>query len=296
MLPVLSLLPLLTTGQAFGAVTLTINGRSDVSVTPAQCSNDLAGRWEPALRGTFCSALQFWVTPGECRDTFAPGDLVLEEVTATDLVDGGFVPVTLVRIPVNQLPLFTTGEGGGGVSCGALGVEHVYKFCSAVSMSLDFTCFSQTVVRGTPATIRYDTLAPPAPQLTNVEPLDSSISVGFTVTGDTHTVRAEVKGPLDADFSRSETVTTDVSTAVVEDLTNDITYLVRVVAIDAADNVSAPSMEVEATPRASLGFWGVCREAGCPSRPGCSTVAGPYALAGLALLRLLARRRRASGI
>jgi hypothetical protein len=290
MVSVLSLLPLLTAGQAFGSVTLTVNNQKDFSFGPELCHSSLGAEWLPTLRGTPCSSLALWVTPGECRDTFADGDLVLPEVTAANLIQmiGGVVPANVVRIPVDALPLFQQSEADGGMGCGVLGVEHAYRFCSAVSMSLDLGCVTQTVVKGSPASLTYDTKPPGAPQVVSAEALDQSITVGFSVDSDARTVIVQVRGPQDEGFADAQTVTTDVSTATVENLVNDTPYTVRVVAVDAIGNASDPSEELELTPRLTVGFWGACREAGCPN-PECSAVGG-LPLAALALLLLFAGR------
>jgi uncharacterized protein (TIGR03382 family) len=79
------------------------------------------------------------------------------------------------------------------------------------------------------------------------------------------------------------------STTTVSGLTNGVTYFVRLVAEDAANNVSDPSNVETGTPQASSGFFGAYRADGGPP-PGCSAAPGAVVLALAALW--LARRRR----
>lgn len=293
----LSLVPLVVAGQfSLGTLRLTIGDQTSVSINAGSCGSNLTGTVTATLSGAgICSAMQLWVTQGECADAPTASDLTLPEIAQTTLQMQRMQNQS-VNIPVNSMPYFrnTIADGGGG--CGAAGVDTTHKFCAAVQMSNDAFCsFSKTTLKAqTPVTIRYDTQAPTAPVVSGAEPFDGAAAVTVTASdSDTASIQVQKKGPSDADFVTVNTVTTGGSTTIMG-LTNGTTYEIRAIAFDAVmptPNASEPSEVVTVTPRSSSGFWDACREAGCDA--GCNVgAAGPLGLAALALLMLLRRMRR----
>lgn len=280
----LSFIPLLAAGQIFGSVTLSINDQTSVTITPNSCGSNLTGKWQAALSGGVCSSMQLWVTNSDCGDTPATGDLRLADVDQGTLTNNRTGSGT-VSIPVNSLPFFVNGDAGG---CGGE-ASTTHKFCAAVTMSSDLTCFSKTVVRGTTVSVVYDTVPPDPPTLLSAEGFDGAAAVIISPPSDAATVRLEIRTP-DGAFGTAATNAASVTNVTIDNLTNDTVYTLRAFALDSGGIESAASNEITVKPRASLGFWGACREAGCTT--GCNAAAGPFSLAALAALLLMSRRLR----
>lgn len=292
----LSLVPLVVAGQLFGTVNLTVNDQTDVSINGGSCGAQITGNVTTQIRAaTICSALQMWVTDGECTD--APNttnDLVLTEISQQTLLlnRNQNQPLTFA---VNSMPYFRKQTADGGAGCGGADLDIAHKLCASVTVANDISCFSKSVLKATtPVTIRYDTLAPAPPVVSGAEPFDGAAAVSVSASdSDTASIQIQKKGPDDADFVTVTTVTTGGSTTIMN-LTNGVTYEIRAIALDAVmptPNASGPSEVVTVTPRQSAGFWDSCREAGCDA--GCNAAAaGPLGLAALALLMLVRRMRR----
>ncbi len=120
-----------------------------------------------------------------------------------------------------------------------------------------------TVSSMTAASIIYDTAPPSAPTLDDAEALDTSVAVSYTVNAAdsdaaSQFVQVQIKGPTDSDFSDvGMSLLSTTTKQTINGLTDGVEYQFRVVAIDAANNVSAPSnIVISATPVASSGFLG----------------------------------------
>lgn len=312
MLTAVGLLPLMVVGQftGLGTISTTVGGQQSYSIpndptthTP-DCSSSFTGSWTANLTGTPCSTMALWLTPSaDCAATPGATDFQFAAVPQAQFFGTPNPHSGVVTFTINDM--LSAGGDAGVASCGAIGVQQTFLLCAAISMDTFATCQTKQTVQTTAAVtttsatsqaaqITYDTKAPGAPSLSAVDPLDSSLAITFSVSSDTDTahdfVFVQYKSPTDADFVNSGTaISANETTATVSGLTNGVEYQVRLYAEDAANNVSAFSNVLSATPVASSGFYGNYRSAGGVAQ-GCS--AAPGAIAALLGALWLARRRR----
>jgi uncharacterized protein (TIGR03382 family) len=311
MVTALGLVSLVVVGQtAFGTITTTVGGQQTSSVPNdpttgvPDCSNLLTATWSTTLTGTPCSSFEIWVTSAsECSTGPVGTDLVVGTIPQSDFV-GMPMKTGTVQFTVQQM--VGAGSDAGTFACGTKGFEATFLVCAAISMDLSSLCTTkqvvQTAVGTTPPTaaeIRYDTKPPGAPKLTQVDPLDSKLSVTFVVdaaTTDTTNdfVFVQIKAPTDADFHNTGNgISAGVSTTTITGLTNGVTYEVRVITQDQAGNNSDPSNVLPGTPVASSGFWGAYRADGGGAQ-GCSAAPGTIGVALVLLMASLWLKRRRS--
>lgn len=295
----LSLLPLLVSGQIgfVNNLRLTINDQTDVSIGASSCGSTMAGNITTQISATtVCSALQMWVTDGECTDAPSTSnqDLVIPEIPQSTLLIQRNQNQT-ISFAVNNMPYFKKNAADGG-GCGNSGVEVNHKLCASVTVANDISCFSKIVVKATtPVTISYDTLKPSPPSITSTEPFEGAAAVTVVATDtDTASIRLEYRTVGAMDFVTGPTLTNQSSTTIMG-LTNGTTYEIRAIALDSAmpdPNASDPSEIRTVTPRESTGFWDACVDAGCRNGGCNAAAAGPLGLFALAVLMLFRRMRR----
>lgn len=290
MIRLVAALSLLLPGLALAQVSLTVNGQASATISTGDCSAQLPVTWTLTSTGYVSGDMAFWATTGTCGDAAAAGDFTYDSDTVSQTVlqvtrTGGF------NVKVSDLPMFSQADGG---YCGSVGTNRTVKLCAAVSIATSQYVAATITKVSSPPTITYDTEPPGAPSLDDVVAMDKALIVKFsTATGST-LVRFEVRPQGSVDFTPSESISGESSSATLSGLVNDTTYDVQATAEDAAGNVSGPSNLVSGTPVRSDGFFAVYRRAGGTGMGGC-TMAGGGSLAVLGLLAAagsVLRRRR----
>ncbi|MBK7861722.1 MAG: fibronectin type III domain-containing protein [Archangiaceae bacterium] len=285
----LSLVPLLAAGQ-LGVVTLDINQASEISIGADDCGTSKTGTWTVAFTGYACSSLSLWVTQGDCGDAIATGDLKIADI-AQSAINANRSQSSTVSIAIDKLPAFAAAAADGGAVCGSAGVEVDHKFCAAVSVYTDLTCFTKSTVRATtPVTIHYDTKAPGAPSV-SAEALDSAAAVTVSYDSDTESLDVQARIQGEEEFVTLGQLASPNTNKTIDGLENGVTYEVQAIAYDSVGNASEASAIATVTPRKSSGFWESCVAAGC-NNGGCSTTPAALGLATLAAMLLLRRRVR----
>ena len=147
-----------------------------------------------------------------------------------------------------------------------------------------------SVQSSTEPVIVFDALPPPRPVIESVVSMDSALRLRVPTEPDVRLfVDLALAEDPEAPWTRVASTTTSGQGVTISNLENDVRYRLRVIAEDAALNLSEPSEVVEGTPIATQGFWGDYKDKG-GSEVGCSAAgSGPLTL--LALLALLWRRR-----
>ena len=269
------------------------------------CNDTLTLTWSNTLTTLAASCIQndlkLWSTAGECLDT-GPGasDVRYENVpfiTLVGLRQGTFT------VKIAELPDFkTTTSTDGGTTllpCGdATPFTKVHKVCGVVNYALNsgFGCGTAQPQVATPLKLVYDTEPPAAPTIKEYAAQDQGMQLGFTVSSDAATVILEVKGPDDPDWRELAEVPAANAEVKGTGLVNNVPYLARLRAKDAAGNVSLPSVEITISPIRTLGFWGYYKDAGGTETGGCSVGAGlmPLLFAAFAFRRARKQVRRQS--
>jgi uncharacterized protein (TIGR03382 family) len=286
---------LLFASTALGQVTLTLTVDNTTDTTKViglnreDCGTALDLDW--TFTGAACAPLQLWVTASTCRNEPAPGDLVLPEVPRDRVSNQG----TLQRsIPVNQLPIFASGDAGA-VTCATAELDQTVRVCGAtlVLNTLNNNC--ETVFKNTPVQVRFDTQKPPKPTLDAVTPRDSALGITVTAEKDSTVIVTaslqEADGGVGAVVSRDETTATE-GTAELRGLQNGVTYLVIAQATDVSGNFSLSDPST-GTPVKTNGFYDAYVRAGGEETGGCGATGGGIA-AGAVVAALgfwLARRK-----
>ncbi len=271
----------------------------------AQCSDTLTLTWSNTLTTLTASCIQsplkLWSTAVECLDT-GPGasDTRYEDIPFLTLVG---VRQGTFTVKIAELPDFkTTTLPDGGTNllpCGdAQPFTRTHKVCGVVSYALNsgLGCGTAQPQAATPLKLVYDTKPPTAPEITDYAAQDQGMRLGFKVDSDTSTVLLEVKGPTDGDYRELAEAAAENAEVSGKGLQNNVPYLVRLRAKDAAGNVSDPSAELTITPILTLGFWGYYKNAGGTDPGGCSVGAGlmPLLFVAFAFRRARKQVRRQS--
>ncbi len=284
LIPLLTLLPAVADAQSLTLNFTDSSTATQRTVGPASCGGVLPLTYSAVTGGNVCKRLEIWASPVACEDERGAAPL-LASVSTADLQLSPSITNDL-DVAVASLPLFGdaacadfTGESQVYI-CGSFGVrQYVGSECTDVQASSE------------PLVI-FDAEPPPVPVVTDVTPLDSALRV--TVDGSDYArLLADVKLAGGDEWIRASGAVTSGSGVTIPQLTNGVLYDVRVLAEDAALNVSEPSAIVQGMPVQTQGFWGDYKDSG-GSQTGCSTVGGglaPAALAALCALGLLRRRR-----
>lgn len=265
----------------------------------AECGADITVKWAfnaAFLTGVFCSPLVLWTTATDCGDSpvTTAGDQRLDDVQTLDLQTKQTGTFT---VKVSTLPGFNTTTADGGTNtdtCGTTGITKTHHVCGSFGVQ---TAGLPTCTKTSAANLSliYDTKPPAVPTDLVATAEDSAALVQFSVDGDAVTVRAEVLAPGETNFAGAEEATATSKQVRVKNLTNGQVWTIRLRAVDSAGNVSEPSAAVEVTPVATIGFFGVYRQAGGTDQGGCSAAgAALVPFAALALARAFARRSRRS--
>jgi hypothetical protein len=274
---------LLLAGEV-SAQSLTLSmGSGTVMKNGGDCSDVVSGTWETSSLGTVCSELEIWLTTARsCDDAPASSDVVVETVSQSTLSSsssGSF------SFQVSTLPAFD-----GGTPCG-VALDVTTRVCGSLErQSSGGSCDS--TVQASAQTVRYDAVTPGPPSV-SVEPLDSKIRVVLSPRADDDAddvtrffVDVALELPDGGPDSWRNVGGEVGSRYTVMGLQNGVRYLVRGIAIDEAENRSAPSSPVEATPVATAGFLERYKESG-GSEVGCGS-----SLPGLLLSCLAGQGRR----
>jgi len=274
---------------------LQFGNATTTSFSPSECGNSFTLTWSLATTTTACSQLTLWLTSGTCGDAPATGDYQVDAVDASSLTVQRTGTATFAT---SGLPGFS-GPADGGTACGEV-TTRTWRVCGYVELpgytGFGTACGSNNQkVRSTSSTVTYDGLPPDAPTLGTVTSQDSALRASVTgIDSEAVEVRigARVAGSPGA-YTLSDRVATagDTVYATVTGLVNDTEYEVVAYAVDAADNTSAASAPLLATPRKTEGFFGQYRAAGGGERGGCAS-APAAALPLAALLLAMSRRRR----
>jgi hypothetical protein len=302
------------TARAQTVSSFSIRATSDSAATevrfgPRSCGNDLSLTYRILSTLQICSGnLQIWATAGACAaDKPGADDLSLVNRATNDLstlpVANGYRSDVRV-FKLSSLPAFSAPDGGG--ACGTLPGEKSFLICGTIPTSMQCTVTNPVNTAAETLKIIYDNKPPAAPTLSTAEALDSSLKLTIALT-DTDVKRVipqfrEVSGDggtvIDADGGTGDFVdgasidaTSSTTTVTIKNLKNGTTYLMRLVAVDGADNVSAPSATVVGTPILTQGFVDALNSGDDYKPSGCSSTAGGLALVG-GLSLVVARMRR----
>lgn len=146
------------------------------------------------------------------------------------------------------------------------------------------------------ATLTLQTRPPPAPVSVKVGALENALDVswsnGTLGSGQAEAFEYVAYAQAGDETSAHASGRTESKSVRIEGLRNEVAYQVTVVAYSKGNNPSDPSAAVTGTPVPVDDFWEHYKNAGGTDSGGCSSgPAGLGALAGLALARLIRRRR-----
>lgn len=257
----------------------------------AACSQRVTLQWTYAPTTYLpTSGLRLWATAGDCDTKKGSGDLGFEEVPRETLISTQKGTFELVP---SGLPGFAAvTDGGTSIACGAQNADVRHKICGAHDYAPSGTTVSTQAAQS--LTMIYDTKPPGIPKVTSAAAEDSAARVSFQLADSDATVVIATTRLLDGGVVSSKEDGATIGSIRVENLTNDVTYLISLAARDSMGNTSAESDAVSVTPFQTDGFFAVVRKAGSTEEGnvGCSVAGGalPLAALGLALARMLARR------
>jgi Synergist-CTERM protein sorting domain-containing protein len=281
LLPFLLLLPAVSAAQ-----TITLNfadASTDTRVVgPNSCDARIAVTYDAVAGIALCERMEIWASAGGCETTRGDAPLLASLSNSDFLNNAGRVSGTL-DVHVAALPIFNE------VACADYADEAEVSICASFKVTqLYGDCLS--VQSSTEPVIVFDALPPPRPVIESVVSMDSALRLRVPTAVDVRLfVDLALAEDPEAPWVRVASTTTSGQGVTVSHLENDVRYRLRVIAEDAALNVSEPSEVVEGTPIATQGFWGDYKDKG-GSEVGCSAAgSGPLSL--LALLALLWRRR-----
>lgn len=284
----LSVLVLVAASPAWALVNLTLQSGSqkELEVGADDCDLLVSVNYAAAPGGVSCSDVEIWATRENCGSDVAAGDLPIAMISAQELQLQGSGTVTF---RVGDLPAFTSEQ-----SCGTPGQLLTHRICSKheVDSSQFGSCSTTQVSKGSsPPKVTYDSQPPPPPVILEVTPKDSGLSVRATTT-DAVLLRAELRPAASVDEFVAQSGTSSTGVLSISNLQNGIEYEVRVVAEDAAGNVSEPSASVLGTPVQTIGFFGSYCRAGGDCEGGCGAAAGAPTLLGLLAAAFALSRRK----
>jgi hypothetical protein len=282
----LGLLPAIAFGQSSITLTLGAGGQTDVFKNGGQCNDHLAVNWTGNVSGVACAPFEVFATvKSSCPDKpdTDSGDFTIG--TEDDLSKGSGT----FDFVISNLPIFDGGTCGGEVDktvniCGTFSVGQID--CGGVTPA--------QVVKASPVpTIRFDSIPPPAPVVTEVNTLDGALGVRVNPGNDTSTVTVQYREQGGGNFISVSPYSAQIGGTTIDGLTNGTTYEVRATVSDQANNDSEPSAVKTGTPARTDGFWAAYVNDGGQETGGCS-VAGPSSLALLLIAAAFGRARRKS--
>lgn len=287
LLPLL-LVPAVAVAQTSATTPLVIQVSAAASVTlyPETCSLSLGSKWFSQVTQPACEPLKLWATAGECGDTPGTDDVRYNDVAVTSLAAGSGD----FSVKVSALPGFKA----AATPCGGAGFEVHHKVCGAIAVASGLDCTFSTarsIVRATPAVLTYDSLAPAAPTLEGLSSFDSAFQAFFSAGDDAVSVQILARASTETDFQTLDEVSSTSSSVRITGVTNEVTYVVHLISIDASGNTSVPSNELEVTPHQTNGFWANYVSGGGGDQ-GCSATGLGGPLVWLSLLAFAVRRKR----
>lgn len=281
--------------------TQTSDFQDQITFGPSDCATTFTVRYKytPTL-GTACSDITFFATDlTSCPDTQRDGDLFLKTVSYLTLAA---IPQGNFDVKVPELPGFVaqTLEDGGvttvTTACGDLGKEKIHLVCGSANAGTLGSCVNYgsttTKLKASPLKLKYDTLPPSAPSITEVLGTNGTATLTFTINADATYAEATVTevstdGGVDVTTQRPQ-ANAETGKVKVTGLTNGVPYILQLRFIDAAGNVGPLSDAVGVTPVRTVGFWGVYKDAGGTDEGGCSVSWGLMPM--LAALLFMMRR------
>jgi len=201
----------------------------------------------------------------------------------------------------NLIPVATMASRSGVIDCAAAN-DVTIAICVYYIPGTGSTTAAQLASQGS---FVFQLAKPPRPVITRVTPGDSQLAVSLVpgTTTSTETANTSISfsatcTPASGSGSSSTSGLSGAGTVTCGGLTNSVPYTVTALAFSRANNSSAVSdpagPDGSTTPLPFLNFWQVYKDQGGVEQGGCST-GGVGALApALALLGLLAVRRRRS--
>jgi hypothetical protein len=285
------------TAASLTQINFTYGGASEHRFRDTACTgtgSSLQVTWTvPALvnPATLCTALKVWLTSTSCGDDPKGNDVSLNSISQTELVARtGYLTVSLA-----DLPIFATSSADAGTDavCGTLGTERTAQVCGSAKSGGCTGLGVQSVLQAAPLKLIYDTEKPAAPTLDSLEVQDSIIIARYTASSGTTTLYGQASAAGAGAFSTTATDTALSGKVKLSGLTNNQTYEVRLIPVDAAGNEGPASNVLSATPLKSYGFWSNYRQSGGADQGGCSAATGLVpALAGLFIVLMSSRRKR----
>lgn len=280
LLSVLLLSPVLGWAQ-LSPITLDLgNGQTALVRGAGACADVVTVNWQLGAVQA-CADLNIWLSgAASCADSPAADDRVIRTVSAASLAGTRSGSVTF---PISDLPMFKT------AACPVPNAELVNRVCASTRTQISFLGDCSSVVKNTEqVTVSFDSKPPRTPSLIEVTPRNQGLGVEVDLAPDVFAFRVEaavagsgawVSGPLLAIGAAP----------VIDGLTNNILYDVRVVAEDAVGNATPPSNVQQGTPVESCGF--PCQLRGVNVDGGCAA-AGGFAPWGLVVSLWLLWKRR----
>jgi hypothetical protein len=228
------------------------------------------------------------------------GDIFLKTISYQTL---SAIPQGNFDVKVPELPGFIsqTLEDGGvttvTTACGDLNEEKTHLVCGSANAGTLGSCVNYgntTKLKASPLKLKYDTLPPSAPSISEVIGTNGTATLSFTINADATYAVASVTevstdGGADVTTERAQ-ANAETGKVKVTGLTNGRPYILRLRFVDAAGNVGPLSEPVSVTPVRTVGFWGVYKDAGGTDVGGCSMSWGLMPI----LAALLFMMRRAS--
>ncbi|MBL8914165.1 MAG: hypothetical protein JNM17_25905 [Archangium sp.] len=264
-----------------------------------QCADTVSVQWtnNTPIVFTTCSPgamLKVWSSTIECGNTPSSDAVRYPDISALVLMSGTRTGTFTVKLA--ELPGFSSAitTDGGVVACGTVGVSSTHRVCGAIEYTQPggiSGCGTSTTLTANPLKLVYDTLAPGAPVITEAGALDQGTKVTFTADTDATLVQLEVRAQGEVDFTMIKEGAASNKSITGTGMVNGTTYDVRLRAVDAAGNISDPSIAAAVTPIKTLGFYGYYRSVGGTDR-GCSAGWGVLPALGLWLLVRARQRRR----
>lgn len=291
------LLLLLLPGTALGQVTggtvtalVTTQGTSGLANRADCASTTTTATWNVIATGTQQSASDRW------RIATGSGNTCSSTVPTAVGSSGGYIQDVAMSGTAQSITgvLVGTMATVGGVSCTGASDQSV-GLCVYWLPAGSTT--SAVLVSGT---FNFQTAIPPAPVINGVTPGDSqltvSVSPGTATTTETATTGVTYTVTCSASGATTSTGTGNAGNVVCGNLTNGTAYTVTAIGTSAAGNPGVNSTVhpagTDTTPLPFTDFWNTYKGANGVEQGGCGT-GGSGALApALALLGLLAARRR----
>jgi hypothetical protein len=286
----------LTASTALAQTTGTIalagtSNETSYQVGKNSCADTRIVNWTVNTTGTLCADLEFWLVAGtSCSDDRGSNELLqkVEQSTLLTTRSGQ------VSFKVSELPAF---KGTSAIECPAADRQDEYRLCAATKLGsavIGDVC-SSTSPQKKDFQVIYDAKPPDAPSIDKVAALDEALSVRVSVPDDANRLKVHVERQ-DGTGSRNLEQSSDQPLFRVENLENNVTYVVTATAVDSADNESDASEAQTGTPIHTLGFFDRYVDAGGQEMGGCGAAAGGLTGGGvLAVLGLwLSSRRKRS--